>query len=1087
MTPHSLIDNVHRRLIDDLRDTLRPGARVSVAAASFSIYAFEALQRELSEVTELRFIFTSPTFNKERADKQLREFYIPKLHRERSLYGSDFELRLRGSGLEQRAVARECAEWIRRKARFKTNVTQRDIPGFLHVAGAADGPLVYQPIRELTSAELGCEPGSSVFQFINRQTSPTSDAYLAMFDQLWQDDHAYEDVTATVVENIENLYRENAPEFIYFTTLYHIFREFLSDLSEDVLPNEATGFRDSAVWRKLYHFQRDAALGIIQKLEQYNGCILADSVGLGKTFTALAVIKYYETRNKSVLVLCPKKLQANWTTYKGNYRNNPLVQDRLRYDVLFHTDLSRDGGTSNGIDLALLNWGNYDLIVIDESHNFRNGGKLSDGEDDAPQRENRYQRLMNRVLRDGVRTKVLMLSATPVNNRFADLRNQLQLACEGDQELWAGKLPINRPIEDVFRAAQTEYNRWARLAAPAERTAARLLQMLPFDFFTVLDAVTIARSRRHIERYYDTADIGRFPTRLPPLSRRAPLTDLPASVSYRLIAARLEHDLTLAVYAPSAYILPSRRDRYDIDRDGRGHHLGMAGREKGIKRLMATNLLKRLESSVHSFRLTLGRIQRQIDDTLAAIADFETTRADRTLTLRPLEGIDYGDEAESDLIVGGRRTQVALADMDCLSWRADLECDRALVADLLAQFAPITPQHDSKLRMLLDDVRHKMAHPINGDNRKVIVFTAFSDTAEYLYRELAPMLRAEGVHTGLVTGDAVASTVRGLRADFNQVLTLFAPVAKEADKLLPGRTDEIDLLIATDCISEGQNLQDCDYLINYDIHWNPVRIIQRFGRVDRIGSRNAEIQLVNYWPDIELDDYLQLKGRVEARMAGVDIAAGGQGNVLLADDEQTDLDYRRAQLRRLQDEVVDLEEMDTGISIMDLGLNDFRMDLLAYAKQHPDLEHTPLGLHAVVPATEGTPPGVVFILKNRNNAVNIDRRNRLHPFYMVYVAQDGTVVADHLEPKRVLDLMRHLCRGRSEPLADLCRRFNAETRDGRHMGTYSRLLGQAIASVVSVRAQSDVAAFLGGDPTALGGAELRGLDDFDLICFLVIK
>ena len=1101
----SQFDNITQRVIDDLRRMLRQGSRVSMAAASFSIYAFEALQKELEKVDELRFIFTSPTFNKERAKKQKREFYIPKLNRERTLYGSDFEIKLRNN-LTQRAIARECAQWIREKVRFKTNTSQKPMPGFLNVKNE-DGLFTYLPFNEFTTTELGCERGNSIFQLIQRMPSPVSDAYLKNFNDLWNNKEEFADVTDAIIENIENVYRENAPDFIYFVTLYNIFNEFLEDISEDVLPNEATGFKSSQIWNKLYNFQKDAALAIINKLETYNGCILADSVGLGKTYTALSVIKYYENRNKSVLVLCPKKLHDNWQTYKSNYKNNPLQQDRLRYDVLFHTDLSREQGQSNGLDLALLNWGNYDLIVIDESHNFRNGGKVTTDEDDENPRENRYLRLMNKVIRAGVRTKVLMLSATPVNNRFNDLKNQLQLAYEGDQSLINDKLDVERPIEEIFRSAQMQYNHWANLPN-SERTAEHLLDMLSFDFFQVLDAVTIARSRKHIEKYYDTADIGKFPTRLAPISKRPHLTDLNEAITYKDISEQLD-DLNLGVYAPSDYILASRRYKYEIEKDGSGVYLGMSGREKGIKKLMAINLLKRLESSVNSFRLTLNRIKEQIDETLKAINTFMETKQDIRISTQTLDTMLDGEDSENDFLVGGKKTRVQLADMDCRSWKRDLEADQEILGLLLTMLEDITPDHDSKLQMLIENLREKFAHPINGDNKKVIIFTAFSDTAEYLYENLAPIIKAKtGLHTALVTGNGVRTTIPNLKADFNTVLTLFSPISKEADKVYPGIFSPplqggvgggsgdcagalIDVLIATDCISEGQNLQDCDYLINYDIHWNPVRIIQRFGRVDRIGSRNDVIQLVNYWPDIELDDYLRLKGRVEARMTGVNITGAGNSNVLLSDEEQADLDYRKSQLQRLQEEVVDLEDMDTGINIMDLGLNEFRLDLLAYMQTHPDIEHTPWGMSAVVPASQDVPPGVIFILKNRQLVLppsgELKRGSLLHPFYMVYLSDEGETLINHLSPKRLLDIMRMSCKGKTEPILELCHAFNRETADGKRMQHYSDLLGKAVASIVEQKEQSDIdSLFSFGATTALVN-DVKGLDDFELICFLVIK
>ena len=684
-------DNITSHVIDDLKVMLRQGSKVSMAAASFSIYAFEALQKELEKVDELRFIFTSPTFNKEQAKKQKREFYIPKLNRERTLYGSDFEIKLRNN-LTQRAIAKECADWIRQKVRFKTNVSQMSMPGFLNVKNEGD-LYTYMPFNEFTTTELGCERGNNIFQLIQRMPSPMSDAYLKNFNDFWEDSENFTDVTNAIIENIENVYRENSPDFIYFVTLYNIFNEFLEDISEDVLPNEATGFKSSQIWNKLYNFQRDAALAIINKLETYNGCILADSVGLGKTFTAISVIKYYENRNKSVLVLCPKKLYENWNTYKGNYKNNPLEKDRLRYDVLFHTDLSRERGLSNGIDLSRLNWGNYDLIVIDESHNFRNGGKITTDEDDENPRENRYLRLMNQVIRAGVRTKVLMLSATPVNNRFNDLKNQLQLAYEGNQNLINDKLNTDRPIEDIFRSAQAQYNAWSKIEDPKERTTEKLLDMLSFDFFQVLDAVTIARSRKHIEKYYDTTEIGKFPTRLRPISKRPKLTDLNDAITYKEIANQLD-DLNLGVYAPSDYILPSKRAKYEIDIDERGKHLGMSGREKGLKKLMAINLLKRLESSVNSFRLTLSRMKEMVDDTIVAIDTYIETRQDVRIDVQNIES-NIDEDSEDDVLIGGKKTKVALADMDCRSWKRDLLKDQEILGLLLVMIKDINPEHRS--------------------------------------------------------------------------------------------------------------------------------------------------------------------------------------------------------------------------------------------------------------------------------------------------------------------------------------------------------------------------------------------------------
>lgn len=1077
-----LINNTTKTLRDDLAAELKEGSRLSIAASCFSIYAFQELKEELQKIEELRFIFTSPTFTTEKAKKEKREFYIPRLNRERSLYGTEFEIKLRNE-LSQKAIARECAEWIRQKATFKSNITNEGMLGFIGLDDKS-----YSPVQGFTTVDLGCERGNYAYNIVQKTEAPYSNLYLDLFEGLWKDENKLQDVTDEVIENISAAYAENAPDFIYFVTLYNIFNEFLEDISEDDLPNEATGFKQSKIWGMLYNFQRDAVLAIINKLEKYNGCILADSVGLGKTFTALAVIKYYENRNKSVLVLCPKKLANNWNTYKDNYVNNPIACDRLRYDVLYHTDLSRSQGTSNGLDLNRLNWGNYDLVVIDESHNFRNGGKLSGEEDE---KENRYLKLLNKVIRRGVKTKVLMLSATPVNNRFNDLKNQLALACEGDSAAIDEKLNTTRSIDDIFKNAQQAFNTWSKWPAE-ERTTANLLKMLDFDFFEVLDSVTIARSRKHIQKSYDTSAIGTFPTRLKPISLRPKLTDLKEAINYNQIFEQLMQ-LKLTIYTPTHFILESKMDKYAELYGDNEVNVGFtqANREQGIRRLTAINLMKRMESSVYSFNLTLKRILALIDDTIQHIDNYDKNVGD-TLNLTDISNMedqfDADDQGEGDLFTFGRKVKIEIGDMDYLSWRETLVKDRDVLELLTLMVGDITPEHDCKLQKLLEVLKNKVEHPINPGNCKVIIFTAFADTAEYLYDNVSPyMLETFGLHTAMVSGNVEGrTTVPKLRCDLNTVLTCFSPISKDKHLLMPGDDRNIDILIATDCISEGQNLQDCDYLINYDIHWNPVRIIQRFGRIDRIGSKNACIQLVNFWPDVTLDEYIDLKAKVETRMKIVDMTATGDDNIL-SEEEKTDLEYRKAQLRRLQEEVVDIEEMSSGISIMDLGLNEFRLDLLDYMKEHPDIEHAPFGLHSVTASAPDMPAGVIFVLKNRSGSVNIDNQNRLHPFYMVYISKEGDIVCDHLSPKQMLDKMRYLCKGKTQPVPELYRAFNKETHDGRKMDGFSRLLGDAISSIIQVKDESDISGFLGGEQISFLENSIKGLDDFELICFLVVR
>lgn len=1083
------IDNMTRLVKDDLVSTIQAGDRVSVASSLFSMYAYRALQEQLEKIDEFRFIFTSKAFTEEETPKEQREFYIPRLAREQGLYGTELEIRLRNE-LTQKRVAVECADWIRRKkVHFMSFNEDGGLPPFL----AVDNPnhaQGYMPFNEFSTMQLGVSKhvtSSSLFTGVMKQNDMQTRDLLKLFDQAWNSGQL-QDVTQKVIDSISQMYRENPPELVYYMALYRIFSEFLDNIDEDVLPKEGTGYRDSVIWNKLYDFQKDATLAIINKLETYNGCILADSVGLGKTFTALAVIKYFESRNRNVLVLCPKKLKDNWMTFRSNVVNNPLREDRLRYDVLFHTDLNRTKGPSNmSIDIGMVDWGNYDLVVIDESHNFRNGNDSAVKADD---KENRYQKLLEKVIRRGVRTKVLMLSATPVNNRFRDLQNQLALAYVGNDDDWTKKLGLTTDIDTVFRNAQKAYGAWAKLD-PEERTTKNLMDRLDFDFFKVLDQVTVARSRRHIKRYYDMNAIGNFPERLKPQTIRPKLSTQPDSVTYDRIYDELEK-LKLALYVPSEFLHESARAKY-FDKD-EIEGLTTSGRETGVRKLMATNLLKRFESSVHSFRVTLKRVYGYMDDTVKVIDKYEQYRNehkslgmfDRIDADKFDEGFDLDqDDAEEIEFTTQGRTRFALSDMDWKSWRSYIQSDMRVIRELLAMIRDIDPEHDAKLQRLYRTIRDKQEHPINEGNRKILVFTAFADTADYLYEHVSEYAKALGLETAEVTGSRPGRcTVRKVGGDMGDILACFSPESKERNVTDPRLKDcDIDILIATDCISEGQNLQDCDMMVNYDIHWNPVRIVQRFGRVDRIGSTNQRIQLVNYWPDMDLDKYLRLKDRVEARMRLTVMTSTGDDDYI-NENEPGDLAYREKQLKQMQTEVLDLEDVDGNVSITDLGLHEFRMDLVEYHKANPDIEHVPTGINAIV---EGEIPGILFVLRNVNSAININGRNQIHPYYLVHVQNNGRILHGHLEPKACLDLMRSLCKGKDQYDARLCDAYNKATRNGKDMRHASSLLDAAVSSIVQQEDQSAAESLFGSSLTTFLDQGVQGLDDFELVCFLVIQ
>lgn len=1069
---------------DDFKKSINTGSKIDIAAGIFSIYGYTVLKKELNKISRLRFIFTDPTFIEiDKNKREQRQFQINSNHRKKAISGSDFEIKLKNE-LKGKAIAQECKKWIERKVLFKTNAGNQYIQPHLNLENSETN-FIYTGINEFSSAGFGYQKDNTILNQIIKTDDPdTTQQYLQKFEEIWQDEKALKDVTAEVVDYIADLYKENSPEFIYYLTLHNIFNEFLEDISEDELANEKTGFKKSITWNKLYDFQRDAALGIINKLERHNGCILADSVGLGKTFSALGVIKYYQERNRTVLVLCPKKLGDNWQTYLNNYDDNPLLKDRLNYDVLYHTDLSRDKGTSNGIDLSRINWGNYDLVVIDESHNFRNNDPRKD-------KITRYQKLLTQVMQAGVKTKILMLSATPVNNRFTDLKNQIALAYEGQTGIVDDKMEVSHSIDNILKNSQKIFNNWAKLDVE-ERTSRQLLNHLStnFDFFKLLDSVTIARSRKHIEKYYDMEKIGSFPTRLKPITHRADITELKGFIKISDLYRELSK-LNMSIYSPFDYLLESKKEFYSDLYDtsiNKGGRFKQSHREKSLQTLMRVNLLKRLESSVDSFRITLGKFIKGITISLDKIEEFErsgkTLYADETR----IDDVDFDTESDDwldDEFSIGDKIKINLADMNTAGWKIDLQADFKIVNELLAEMKKVTPEHDKKLQDLKSFIEHKIHNPINGNNKKMLIFSAFADTVNYLYQNIALHNKEElNLETAKITGSNQNRTTLDIDNAFNNILINFSPRSKERkNKNAP----EIDILIATDCISEGQNLQDCDTLINYDIHWNPVRIIQRFGRIDRIGSHNKEIQLINFWPQLSLDDYINLKNRVESKMFMVDMTATGEDNVLT--NKSSDLLFRKKQLEKLQEEVVDIEEMGSGVSITDLGLNDFRMDLINYINENGSLESVPNGLHSVCKKDieKGIHEGIVFVLKNINSDINIDNTNQLHPFYLIYIQENGEVLSNHLNVKNTLDILRVISKGKDQPVREVYERFNQETEDGNKMERYSALLGSGVESILNVKDESDVdSLFSTGGTTALVN-NIKGLDDFELLAFVVIK
>lgn len=1069
---YGILDNrTQGKVIDKLKEDLKSGTKVSIISAYFTIFAYQELRKELNKIDSLRLLFSMPTFVENKKDIN-REFKLSGSY-ESGLAGDRYEMKLKNE-LKQSEIAKECAEWIRKKVEVRAYDEEHALPQKMYIMEQNDGEDSYIfGSSDFTSSGLGVVSSNKSEMNTYMKDTTSTQAMLDLFNKAWTDNEKVKDVKKALLESLEVVYRENTSEFIYFVTLYNIFKDYLSDLTEEEIVKSKTGFKDSVVWNKLYNFQKDGVLGAIDKLEKYNGCILADSVGLGKTFEALAIIKYYELRNNRVLVLCPKKLRENWLVYRGNRRDNILGEDRLNYDVLNHTDLSRYTGHSGDINLEEVYWENYDLIVIDESHNFRNNNNSKEN------KETRYSRLLNQIIKKGVKTRVLMLSATPVNNRMNDLKNQITFATEGnDKALSADGI---KSIEQTLRKAQMAFNKWNDLEE--DKSVESLLEMLEVDYFKLLDMLTIARSRKHIQKYYDTTSIGKFPERLKPINVKA---DVDTKNDFIKLAElnKLIKSLNLAIYSPMKYVLPSKVEQYSKKYDT---NMGktvfkQTDREESLVHLMRINILKRMESSIHSFAITVLKILKNIEGTLEKINTFEDFVEDFDI-----EELDIEDNRLDGVLIGSKNVKIHLKDIDKIRWESELEADKVILEKILKEANKITVERDKKLVELQKLIKQKVENPLNKENKKIIIFTAFADTAKYLYDNISAYILDElGLYSALVTGsDNPKTNLKGVRTEFNNILINFSPRSKERrDKDKP----EIDILIATDCISEGQNLQDCDYLINYDIHWNPVRIIQRFGRIDRIGSQNEVIQLVNFWPNMELDEYINLESRVSGRMVMLDMSATGEENIIEEKTTMNDLEYRKKQLKQLQDQVPDIEDINGNISITDLSFNDFKMDLVNYMKNHKELlEKAPTGMYAIAKSNiDEAVKGVIFCLKKINQNIKPSEYNTLNPYFFVYIKDDGEILLNFIQSKKILDIYKKVCSGQNELYTELIKEFNQETNNAKDMKKFTDFLEKTVENIVGKEEEKGIESLFSFDKTTLSKS-VQNMDDFELISFLVIK
>lgn len=1068
-----IIDNKQNGILGDaLKETLDSSSNVSIVSAYFTIYALNQLYKELKKSKKLRFLLTQNPFNSTTDFLKLN----PKL-----MLGDTSEISFKNN-LDLHYISKICSDLLGKKAKIKA-AKQPGVIGnkISYIENEKDAYSIMMPNSDFNSAGLGYAPSDSFVMNTITSDPAMNIQFSQYFEQLWNNPELVTDIKTEVIEQLKRGFKDYSPQELYYFTLYHIFSDNLDELDEEKIVKSKTGFKDSLIWNKLYNFQKDGVLGAIDKIEKYNGCIIADSVGLGKTFEALGVIKYYELRNDRVLVLCPKKLRENWTIYTLNDKRNLLLKDRFNYDVLNHTDLTRTRGLSGEINLENINWGNYDLVVIDESHNFRNGYANA-----SEIKETRYSRLMNHIIKSGVKTKVLMLSATPVNNRMNDLKNQVAFITEGDEFAFED-LGISN-ISLVMKQAQTQFTKWLK-EYKKNKNVNVLLESLDARYFKLLDLLTIARSRKHIEKYYDISKIGKFPERLKPVNIKSEI-DLENSFPELKFINREIRKLNLSAYSPLKYVRSDKRKEYSARYDlklRQGSVFTQLDREQSLIHLMRVNMFKRMESSINSFAMTLRKLLYQVDSLLTKI-EKHTALENSDFSI---SDIDLDDPQIENYLIGNK-VKVLIQDMDLVRWKQDLFEDKSRLQHLLKESSSVNPFRDAKLKDLKEIIRNKVENPINENNKKIIVFTAFADTASYLYENLEKWAFNElKIHSAVVSGSkALKSNLRGIRNEYNDILTNFSPISKERNSEKDELKPEIDLLIATDCISEGQNLQDCDFLINYDIHWNPVRIIQRFGRIDRIGSKNEQIQLVNFWANMELDEYINLEARVSGRMVLLDISATGEENVIESKPEMNDLEYRRKQLEQLQHSVIDLEDIQGGISITDLTYNDFKIELMDYLKKNRDeLEKTPTSIHSITKVNlEGIPEGVIFCLKQLRGVSEKNKTyNALEPYYLVFIDYNGDIVFSLSQNKQILDYYQKLCSGNSYVFHELVDKFNEETNNGKEMSNFKEMQEYAVENILGIKQEKGTASLFSSGGTSLSGDNINSLNDFEIISFLIVE
>lgn len=1056
--------NTNEQMIQKINEVLqtKKDAVVNIVNDKLTISVFSLLEKNLQNVKEINFVIRDVKFLPHQSEIA-HEFEINPT----DVLFNAYDITEKNK-LQHFSKARSMHDFIEK------HVNIRKVKSGIRIGGnilIIDDDFM---IQGSSSLEVSQKRSRDSFNNINFDSILTGSAdrdqilsALNTFKQIWYNEQVSVDYKNELLVSLQYVYKEHAPEFLYYFTINELFGNQL-DTGVERFEKDSVRFKKTEIWNALYDFQKDCVVSAIRKLNKYGGCIIADSVGLGKTFEALAIIKYFEIGMNRVLVLTPAKLYDNWNSFRGDYKDS-FLHETFNYRIMFHTDLSRYSGMSrSGQDLKKFDWGLYDLVVIDESHNFRNRNDRYDENDQLIM--TRYARLMQDVIKHGNNnTKVLMLSATPVNNSLVDLKNQISIITRDDDA--AFEEDGISSVDNLLRKSSACINAWQK---QPNHKKDELLDDLPSDFYKLLEMMTISRSRKHITSYYGSKGVGKFPEKNKPETWNSDIDVMGELLHFKETNELLEA-LILSVYTPTKYIKEEYKKLYIDKYSLKGKHGGDMNFEtqsRGMIVLHRFNLFKRLESSVYSFEETLRRLLERIERT-------EQLLMKGTGNVTEEDG-DFNEEDSEDLYLEGKY-EIDVRHLRIDDYLEDLSSDKCIIAEIHNSAKKVLEENrDQKLQDLKKVLKKKVIEtPYNDGNRKVLVFTAFADTADYLYKNLTEEMLKLGVYTACVTGKGVVTNNRFVDKDFNSVLCAFSPLSK-MKKEIPVN-EQIDLLIGTDCISEGQNLQDCDTVINFDIQWNPVSLIQRFGRIDRIGSKNKCIQMINFFPAMELNEYLGLEARVKGKMTTLNLVSTGDEDVLTP--EMNDFYFRKRQLERLHDEVIDIEDANDNISLTDLNMNEYINELSEYIQNVPEIKKIPKGIYSV---TDGENQGVLFCFKHRNDTNKPKSDSSLYPYYLIYMKNDGEILYGNGQAREVVKQFRKLCYSKDKPVMELFQKFFERTDNVKNMQFYSELLNKAIKSIKgeeeskATQMMFDFSGFNNAfaDETA---------DDFELVSFLVIE